>query len=188
LEAAGGDRLGAPVLTPWGHRNVRLRTPDGLQLTLFTADHGPPPASTHDDDAFVAQAVRLALANAGDGQLPFGAVVVRDGAVVGTGVNTVGRDLDPTAHAEVAAVRDACRQLGVTRLDGAVVVSSAEPCPMCQAVCRFVGIERVAYAAPRRLAAEHGFVLPPDPGTALEHAATADAEAPFLRYAEAVAG
>jgi tRNA(Arg) A34 adenosine deaminase TadA/catechol 2,3-dioxygenase-like lactoylglutathione lyase family enzyme len=188
LEAAGGDRLGSPVFTPWGHRNVRLRAPDGLQLTLYTAGTSAPPASDHDDDAYVAQAIELAVANAATGQLPFGAVVVLDGAVVGTGVNTALRDHDPTAHAEVAAVRDACRRLGVVRLDGAVVVSSAEPCPMCRAVCQFAGIERVAYAAPRPLAAEYGFVLPPDPATTFEQAPSAAATAPFRRYAEATGG
>jgi lactoylglutathione lyase len=185
LEAAGGDRLGSPVLTPWGHRNVRLRAPDGLQLTLFTADKSQPPVPAHDDAAFVAQAVELALANAAGGRLPFGAVVVLDGEVVGTGVNTVGRDNDPTAHAEVAAIRDACGRLGVTRLSGGVVVSSAEPCPMCRAVCRSAGIERVAYAASRSLAAGYGFALAPDPGTVFEPTPSTDAEAPFQRYAEA---
>ena len=188
LEAAGGDRLAAPVLTPWGHRNIRLRAPDGLQLTLFTAGRATPSLSTHDDDAFVAQAIDLAVANVAAGQLPFGAVVVLDTEVVGTGVNTVAGDADPTAHAEVAAIRDACRRLGTTRLPGAVVVSSAEPCPMCQELCRLVGIERVAYAAPRRVAAGYGFVLPADPATVFEQAPSADADEPFLRYAEATSG
>ncbi len=187
LEAAGGDRLGSPVLTPWGHRNVRLRAPDGLQLTLYTAGKDEASVPAHDDSAFVAQAVELALTNAARGRLPFGAVVVLDGEVVGTGVNTVGRDNDPTAHAEVAAIRDACARLGVTRLSGGAVVSSAEPCPMCQAVCRSAGIERVAYAAARPVAAGYGFTLPPDPGTVFEQAPSTEAEAPFQRYADTTA-
>ncbi len=62
---------------------------------------------------------------------PFGAVVVRDGAVIGEGWNRVTSTADPTAHAEVVAIRDACRRVGSFELDGAVVYASCEPCPMC---------------------------------------------------------
>ena len=80
------------------------------------------------------RAVDLAAGNAAAGQLPFGALVVRDGQVLATGVNTALRDHDPAAHAEVEAVRAACRALGVLHLTGAVIYTSCEPCPMCRAV------------------------------------------------------
>jgi tRNA(Arg) A34 adenosine deaminase TadA len=107
-------------------------------------------------------AVRLAAENGQSGQLPFGAVVARGGEVVATGVNTTLRDHDPTAHAEVAAIRAACRQLGTTRLTGAVVVSSCEPCPMCHVAAVVAGVTEMVYAATSALAAEHGFASLPE--------------------------
>ena len=80
------------------------------------------------DMTWVRRAVELAEQNAAVGQLPFGAVVVRAGKELATGVNTALRDHDPAAHAEVEAVRNACRALGVLHLTGAVIYSSCEPC------------------------------------------------------------
>jgi lactoylglutathione lyase len=108
----------------------------------------------------VRTAVRLAADNVAAGQFPFGALVVADdgaGEVLGTGVNTSRRDADPTAHAEIEAIRDACRRLGYFDLSGAIVVSSCEPCRMCQAVAATVGIRRVVFAASAEQAAEAGF-------------------------------
>jgi len=109
----------------------------------------------------LAQTVCLALENADAGQHPFGALVVRNGEVLGTGVNATLRDSDPTAHAEVEAIRAACRRLGSPDLTGATVVSSCEPCPMCQAAATLVGVSRIVYAAPKEAAAEVGFQLGP---------------------------
>jgi guanine deaminase len=115
-----------------------------------SAHHPVPPAGEHDvDPELLARAVQLANDNADAGRLPFGALVVRGGEVVGTGVNTAARDLDPTAHAEVAAVRDACSKLAVLDLAGAVIVSSCEPCAICHAVAAAVGVTRLVYAAPK---------------------------------------
>jgi guanine deaminase len=137
------------------------------------------------------RAVRLAVENAEAGEHPFGALVARDGEVLGTGVNAALRDRDPTSHAETAALRDACRRLGTLDLSGAVVVSSAEPCPMCRAAALLAGVSRLVYAAPKEVAAAAGFVLPPGlaeldavwrglaPGL-VEHVPTADAEEPFV--------
>jgi lactoylglutathione lyase len=111
-------------------------------------------------DDHVRSAVRLAVDNVAAGQLPFAALVVADdgaGEVLGKGVNTSQRDADPTAHAEVEAIRDACRRLGSLDLSGAIVVSSCEPCPMCQAVAASVGIRRIVFAASAQQAAEAGF-------------------------------
>lgn len=98
-------------------------------------------------DEFIRHAVRLAVDNAAAGQLPFGAVVVRDGQILATGVNTALRDRDPTAHAEVAAIRTACADLDVLDLTGSVVYSSCEPCVICQAVAATANVDRIVYAA-----------------------------------------
>jgi lactoylglutathione lyase len=107
-----------------------------------------------------AAAVRLATRNVAAGQSPFAALVVADGGageVVATGVNATHRDADPTSHGEVEAIRAACRRLGTLDLAGAIVVSSCEPCPICQATAGMTGIARIAYAATRDQAAAAGF-------------------------------
>lgn len=88
---------------------------------------------------------------------PFGAVVVKDGRIVGEGWNQVTSANDPTAHAEVAAIRDACRRLGTFSLKGAVLYTSCEPCPMCLAATYWARIERFFYANDRADAAAIGF-------------------------------
>jgi lactoylglutathione lyase len=105
-------------------------------------------------------AVRLAIDNVAARQFPFAALVVAEdgaGEVLGTGVNTCRRDADPTAHGEVEAIRDACRRMGSFDLSGSIVVSSCEPCGMCQAVAATVGIRRVVFAASAEQAAQAGF-------------------------------
>ncbi|GAA2229618.1 nucleoside deaminase [Herbiconiux moechotypicola] len=82
------------------------------------------------------------------GDAPFGAVVVLDGVVVSLESNAVVSSGDPTAHAEVCAIREACRSLGRTSLAGAVLYSSCEPCLMCAAAAVWAGIDSVVYAAP----------------------------------------
>jgi tRNA(Arg) A34 adenosine deaminase TadA/catechol 2,3-dioxygenase-like lactoylglutathione lyase family enzyme len=145
------------------------------------------------------RAVRLAVENAEAGEHPFGALVARDGEVLGTGVNAALRERDPTAHAETAALRDACRRLGTLDLSGAAVVSSAEPCPMCRAAALLAGVSRLVYAAPKEVAAAHGFVLPPAlaeldavwrdlaPGL-VEHVPTRGAEEPFAVFSGPAGG
>ena len=105
-------------------------------------------------------AVRLATRNVEAGQSPFAALVVADGGageVLATGVNATHRDADPTSHGEVEAIRAACRRLGTFDLSGAIVVSSCEPCPICQATAGMTGISRIVYAATREQAAAGGF-------------------------------
>jgi tRNA(Arg) A34 adenosine deaminase TadA len=147
---------------------------------------------TSTDADFLAHAVRLALENAVAGAPPFGALVVRDGRLLATGVNTTVRDADPTAHAEVAAMRAACRSLGTLELNDATVYSSCEPCPLCVATATLVGVSRVLYAAPKESAARAGFVLPGpaaelqavwrSTGTRLEHVPVPGAEEPFTQF------
>lgn len=88
---------------------------------------------------------------------PFGAVVVKDGQVVGTGVNEVTSLLDPTAHAEIQAIRNAAHNLGTFNLEGCVIYSSCEPCPMCLSAIYWARIEVVYYANTRKDAAAIGF-------------------------------
>lgn len=77
---------------------------------------------------------------------PFGAVVVKDGKIVGRGANAVTTDNDPTAHAEVMAIRDACKNLNDFSLEGCVIYSSCEPCPMCLSAIYWARLDRVYYA------------------------------------------
>ena len=99
-----------------------------------------------DEQRFLCAAVELARANIGKGGRPSGAVVVRDGEVVATGVNEIHSTNDPTAHAELTAIRAASRKLGSPDLSGCAVYASGHPCPMCMAAMRLAGVGRVAYA------------------------------------------
>ncbi|MGD9696446.1 MAG: nucleoside deaminase [Thermoleophilia bacterium] len=110
-----------------------------------------------DDAAWLGRAIDLATANVAEGGGPFGAVIVRDGAVVATGRNRVTRDLDPTAHAEVVAIRRACAAIGDFRLSGCTLYASCEPCPLCMAAALWARVDRVLYAADRDDAARGGF-------------------------------
>ncbi|MFC5999491.1 nucleoside deaminase [Quadrisphaera sp. GCM10027208] len=109
------------------------------------------------DETWLQQAVDLATANVATGGGPFGAVVVRGDEVLATGVNRVTRDLDPTAHAEVSAIRAACRELGVFSLAGCTMYASCEPCPMCATSALWARLDRVVFAANRHDAAAGGF-------------------------------
>ncbi|HEY1077782.1 MAG TPA: nucleoside deaminase [Fontimonas sp.] len=107
---------------------------------------------------FLRRAVELARGNLDSGYGgPFGAVVVVNGRIVGEGSNQVLRDHDPTAHAEVVAIRAACRALAQFHLGGATLYTSCEPCPMCLAAAHWAQIARVVYAADRGDAAAAGF-------------------------------
>jgi guanine deaminase len=108
--------------------------------------------------ALMAQAIALSAhgMRAGRGG-PFGAVVARDGKVIGKGSNRVVADADPTAHAEVVAIRDACKKLGVFQLDGCVLYTSCEPCPMCLAAAYWARVSRIVFANSRQDAAAIGF-------------------------------
>ena len=104
------------------------------------------------------QALALARAAAEAGEVPIGAVVVRDGVVIGRGGNSPRTDHDPTAHAEIAAIRDAAKALGNERLDGCELWVTLEPCAMCAGAISHARIARLYYAAsdPKGGAVEHG--------------------------------
>lgn len=110
------------------------------------------------DEHFLREAIRLSIEKvaAGEGG-PFGALVVRQGEIVGRGWNRVIGTNDPTAHAEIVAIRDACRQLATFRLAGCTLYASCEPCPMCLAAAYWARIERLCYAASSEDAAAAGF-------------------------------
>ncbi len=111
-----------------------------------------------DDEAFLREAIALARAGMerGDGG-PFGCVIVKDGAVIGRGNNRVTSSHDPTAHAEVVAIREACAALGSFQLTGCVLYTSCEPCPMCLGAIYWARPERIVFAATRTDAADAGF-------------------------------
>ena len=91
------------------------------------------------------------------GNSPFGAVVVKDGEIIACAHNTVWHDTDPTAHAEVNAIRHAARALGTIDLTGCVVYTTCEPCPMCLSAIHWAKIDRVVYGATIADAAIAGF-------------------------------
>ena len=104
------------------------------------------------------EAIGLSLRNVREGRGgPFGALVVRDGEVVARGVNQVVATHDPTAHAEIVAIRAACRALGAFQLDGCEIYSSCEPCPMCLAAIYWARPARLFFSATRDDAAAVGF-------------------------------
>ncbi len=97
-------------------------------------------------ERFLCEAIELARENLRNGGRPFGAVVVKDGAVIATGVNEVTTAQDPTAHAELQVIRAASRALGSLRLDGCAIYASGQPCPMCLAAMHVTGVSEVTYA------------------------------------------
>ncbi|MGV3653312.1 MAG: nucleoside deaminase [Noviherbaspirillum sp.] len=95
---------------------------------------------------FLRQAIGLAYANVENGGRPFGALIVKEGRIIARAVNEVMATNDPTAHAELLAIRAASRQLGAASLAGCSVFASGHPCPMCMGAMRLAGITEVTYA------------------------------------------
>lgn len=113
--------------------------------------------ATDTEHAWMHRAIELATNSVATGGGPFGALIARDGEIVATGANRVTADLDPTAHAEVTAIRNACRELGEFSLPGCALITSCEPCPMCLASALWARVDRILYAADREDAAVAGF-------------------------------
>lgn len=121
-------------------------------MAVTTGDPGPA------DRALLARAIELARDHSADGRHgPFGAVVARGGEVVGEGWNRVVEGHDPTAHAEIMAIRAAGARLGTHVLEGCTIYASCEPCPMCLAAIYWARIGRVVFAASRADAEAAGF-------------------------------
>lgn len=113
---------------------------------------------TEQQRKFMQMAIDLAIQNIKEGKGgPFGAIVVRDGIVIGKGANHVTYHNDPTAHAEVVAIRDACRNIGDFQLHGCEIYASCEPCPMCLGAIYWARPDKLYYAATRNDAANIGF-------------------------------
>jgi tRNA(Arg) A34 adenosine deaminase TadA len=110
-----------------------------------------------EDETLTRRAIELARTSVRAGGGPFGALVARDGRVVAEGANRVTLANDPTAHAEIEALRAACRALGTFQLAGCTVYASCEPCPMCLAALYWARVDRVVFAASRTDAAAAGF-------------------------------
>jgi tRNA(Arg) A34 adenosine deaminase TadA len=113
---------------------------------------------TEKDEYFMRRAISLAQqgidSNSGG---PFGAVVVKDGEIIGEGCNRVTSTNDPTAHAEVVAIRNACQKLGSFQLDDCILYTSCEPCPMCLGAIYWARPSKIFYAATHTDAASIGF-------------------------------
>jgi guanine deaminase len=109
------------------------------------------------DARWLARAIALATENVAAGGGPFGAVIVRDGELVAEGQNRVTANLDPTAHAEVMAIRAACQATGDFSLAGMTLYTSCEPCPLCLSASLWARLDRVVFAADRDDAARGGF-------------------------------
>lgn len=149
-----------------------------------------PPFDRELDLSHLRRAVELSRERmlAGEGG-PFGAVIARNGEIIGEGWNRVTSTLDPTAHAEVVAIRAACERLGRFELTGATIYSSCEPCPMCLAAIYWARLDRLVFANSRADAAAIGFddaefytqiALPLDRQTLpAEHVELAEARAVF---------
>ena len=103
------------------------------------------------------EAISLADNNVRNGGGPFGAVIVKDGKVVATGVNRVTANNDPTAHAEVSAIRNACKKLKTFDLSGCEIYSSCEPCPMCLGAIYWSRIKKIYYGNSKADAKDIGF-------------------------------
>ncbi|MEU2830370.1 nucleoside deaminase [Streptomyces lavendulae] len=107
--------------------------------------------------AWMDEAVNLATNSVANGGGPFGALVAKGSEIVAVGNNQVTTTLDPTAHAEVSAMRAACKELGTFSLEGCVLITSCEPCPMCLTSALWARVDRILYCADRHDAAVAGF-------------------------------
>lgn len=106
---------------------------------------------------FMREAIRLSVKNVYEGGGPFGAVIVKDNQIIARGVNRVVPNNDPTAHAEVSAIRAACQALNTFDLSGCEIYSSCEPCPMCLSAIYWARLDRLSFANTKNDAAEIGF-------------------------------
>ncbi|MFJ1643371.1 MULTISPECIES: nucleoside deaminase [unclassified Streptomyces] len=109
------------------------------------------------EQVWLNDALALAESNVAVGGGPFGALVVRDDEVLASSGNHVTASFDPTAHAEIMAIRAACHRLSDFRLTGTTLVSSCEPCPMCLSAALWARVSRIVFAADRHAAAAAGF-------------------------------
>ncbi len=108
-------------------------------------------------EKFMKRAIELSKESVKNGGGPFGAVIVKDGVIVGEGVNSVSKQIDPTAHAEVVAIRNATKNLDTYNLKGSIIYTSCEPCPMCLGAIYWAHISYIYYGNTKDDAAKIGF-------------------------------
>ena len=106
---------------------------------------------------FMARAIQLSIENVEKGGGPFGAVIVKDGEIIAESSNSVTIDNDPTAHAEVNTIRKACKKLNTFDLEGSIIYSSCEPCPMCLGAIYWAHLDELYFANNKKDAADIGF-------------------------------
>ncbi|MFF4172492.1 nucleoside deaminase [Streptomyces sp. NPDC001744] len=114
-------------------------------------------STVQDEQAWMRQAIAVATDSVNSGGGPFGALIVKDGRVVATGHNRVTATNDPSAHAEVDAIRAACKELNTFSLEGCTLITSCEPCPMCLSTALWARVDRLVFSADRHDAAAAGF-------------------------------
>ncbi|WP_438290543.1 nucleoside deaminase [Streptomyces sp. HUAS TT7] len=141
---------------------------------------------------YVEEAVKISRSHVAEGGIPFSGIVVRDGLVLGTGFNRVHEDNDPTAHAEVVALRAAAKKAGRYGVAGSTLIASGEPCALCYMAALYFNIEHIVYAADRRTAGVYGFdyadsysIFSTDPTTwpiKVTHAPIEGHEVPFQEF------
>lgn len=102
-------------------------------------------------------AIRMSIENVERGGGPFAALIVKDGELVSTGINSVAEDNDPTAHAEINAIRSATSKLGRFKLNDCILFTTCEPCPMCLGAVYWAGISTIFYGNSREDAGKYGF-------------------------------
>lgn len=107
---------------------------------------------------FLKMAINAARENVDIGGGPFGAVIVKEGEIISSGANKVTQVHDPTAHAEIVAIREACKKLGTHELEGCIIYSSTEPCPMCLGAIYWAGIKKIVFASDKLEAEKAGFI------------------------------
>ncbi len=108
-------------------------------------------------EKFMTKAIELSIASVKNGGGPFGAVIVKDGEIIATNSNSVTQDNDPTAHAEVNAIRAAAKKLGSFDLSGCEIYSSCEPCPMCLGAIYWAKLDKLYFANTKKDAKDIGF-------------------------------
>jgi len=113
--------------------------------------------SNQQHDTFLKQAINLAVQSAQSEGGPFGAVIVKNDIVIGKGHNQVTKHCDPSAHAEIMAIRDACKTINHHQLNDCIIYASCEPCPMCMSAIYWARIPTLIYAATAADAANAGF-------------------------------
>jgi guanine deaminase len=123
---------------------------------LIKAQHSGDLGQMNPDDQFLARAIALAQQGSENGEGgPFGAVIVHDGKIIAEGWNRVVASGDPTAHAEISAIRSACAALGNFHLTGCTLYASSEPCPMCLSAAYWARIERIVFRQQSRRSRRH---------------------------------